>query len=103
MSDDTTLTAQNLPIKVRPIKRGEPGFLPEYRALLATKRAFTDFEKALPEDVDGAMALLAKYIIEPASQAEKMRVLSLVSEEEVTRLFDVILGRNIVPPAKDAA
>jgi len=27
----------------------------------------------------------------------------LVSEEEVTRLFDVILGRNIVPPAKDAA
>ncbi len=95
--------SEAIQIKVRPIQKDAPGFLPRWRNLLSAKRALGEFEKAQPEDVDGAMSLLMEHILEPADPFEARRALEQVSADELMKLFDAIMGRNTVPPASGGA
>lgn len=97
------LQVQNRKIVLKPIDQAAPGFLPLYRSLLAAKRAFSDFNKAVPEDVDEAMTLMRRHIVEPAAKSEKDAILESISAAEMMILFDVLMGVNIVPPANGAA
>jgi hypothetical protein len=95
---------QTLKVRVRPLEKDAPGFMPRYRAMLAAQRAFTQPQKATPEDVDGARALLFEHIIEPEDEFGKNQILDLVTVDELTKMFSVIMGAaDSVPPAKGAA
>ncbi|HQP26572.1 MAG TPA: hypothetical protein PLL58_01985 [Candidatus Syntrophosphaera sp.] len=94
---------EEIQINVRRIDPDAPGFLPRYRALLASKRALADFAHALPEDVDEAIKLLREHMTSPTKPFEQDAVLNKLTGKELMGLFDVILGANTVPPAKDAA
>ena len=99
MSDQTV---QNIPIKIRPLEKDAPGFLPRWRSLLATKRSVTDPEKAQPEDVDKALDLLCEHITEPADRASKIAILNKITGEEFGKLFEAIMQPEAIPPSKGA-
>jgi len=94
---------EEIQINVRRIDPDAPGFLPRYRALLASKRALADFAHALPEDVDEACKLLKEHMTSPVGQVAQDAALNELTGKDLMALFDVILGANTVPPAKDAA
>lgn len=94
---------KELNITIKPIDRNAPGFMPMYRKVLAVKRAFTNPDKAQPEDIDEVMLLLEQHITAPADPMEKRRILDLASAAQITQILDAILGAGIVPPANGGA
>jgi len=95
--------AQELTVKVRPLEKDTPGFMPLWRRILAIRRGLTDLEKACPEDVDAAYSMLCEYIVEPAEYAEKVAILDRINSTEMMAIFDAITGAGKVPPSKGGA
>jgi hypothetical protein len=97
-----SMDVQSVKVKVRPIDQNAPGFLPLYRGLLSAQRAFTTPQKATPEDVDEAEALIMSHIVEPSTPAEKKAFMNMLTGEDIGKLFEAIMGSSSIPPAKGA-
>lgn len=93
---------QNVNLKVRPIDKDAPGFLPRYRQIMAARRVFTEPDKGLPEDVDKAYELLMEHITEPENRIEKQRELDKLTGTQLMEILNAIMGVNTVPPANGA-
>lgn len=96
---ESDLKVQNIKIVVRQFKADEPGFLPQWRKLIALKRGISDVEKAQPEDIDEAVKFLASYITKPESAREKQAILDQITMQEMFNIFDAIQKGASIPPA----
>lgn len=92
----------NVNIKIRPIDKDAPGFLPRYQQIMAVRRVFSEPEKGIPEDVDKAYTLLMEHITEPESPHEKRAELDKLSGSQLMEVLNSIMGVNTVPPANGA-
>ena len=99
MSDQTV---QNIQIKIKPLEKNAPGFLPMWRKMLSAKRSMMDPMRAQPEDVDDAIELLCGCITEPEDRASKEAILNSITADEFGKLFDAIMRAETVPPPNGA-
>jgi hypothetical protein len=100
MSD---MTVMDVKVKIQPIDPNNRGFVQMYRQAIAVKRAFLDFDHAIPEDVDAGIKLVMDHMAEPSNPADKKRLIDNMTATEFTDILSAITGAGAVPPANGGA
>lgn len=79
------------------------GFLEKYEGLLRAKRALSDFQNSIPEDIQALRVIVLDHIVDPTAPQEKARLVKRLGMADFGRVFDVIVGRESVTPTNGEA